>query len=411
MNLPEDPLRCSERFGMRLMLPNDNDYVGVSVMDTLLLEKIVTEYDVNDISDDKIIELVIKLADSGEKYSFGENVYDFASTGGPSSLSTLIVPLFLYGMGASVINLAVPGRPAGAVDVLAQIHNYDLNVEIEGNIDRPFYVHLSTSKKIAPLDEKLFMYRKSVNKVDVSNLVIASILSKKIASGATDIGLEIRCSNFGNFGKTWEQCVENAKRYNRIAKKLNLNSICFVTDGQNPYQRYIGRGESLMALHSAFENTTDCELNEHIIMCQSMAEYMINRNISPDFSKVDIKKIFESNLIRQKSSLKSFENVIMTLENQQTIDIEAQHEGYIYYDLKEIRKQIVAEQNKRIGESLYPDPCGVTLLKSTGEYVVKGTPIMRLRQIDEMVCLDTTKMYMIKDCFMKGIHHDMEVIY
>ena len=381
-----------------------------ALMDTTVLKKIVEEYDGNDVSDDKIIELIMRLADSGEKYLFGKNVYDFASTGGPSSLTTLIVPLFLFGLGACVINLAVPGRPAGAVDVLSQIYNYNLNMELGKNIDRPFYVHLSTSKKIAPLDEVLFMYRKSVNKVDVSNLVIASILSKKVASGATNIGLEIRCSEFGNFGNTWEKCIDNAKRYNRIAKKLKLNSICFVTDGQNPYQRYIGRGESLMALRSIFDNKKDGDLNKHVKMCQKMAEYMVNRTISTNSCKVDIKEIFETNLIKQNSSMESFENALKIIENQQTIEIEAQQDGYIYYDLKEIRKQIVDEQNKRNKKVLYPDPCGVILLKSTGEYVIKGTPIIRFRRIDDMVDSDVSKMYKIKDSAMNCVHHDMEVI-
>ena len=82
----------------------------------------------------------------------------------------------------------------------------------------------------------------------------------------------------------------------------------------------------------------------------------------------------------------------------------------IFDDLKEIRKQIVDEQNKRNKKVLYPDPCGVILLKSTGEYVIKGTPIIRFRRIDDMVDSDVSKMYKIKDSAMNCVHHDMEVI-
>ncbi len=63
-------------------------------------------------------------------------VADVASTGGPSSLSTLLSPLFLRAGGAVVPKLGVPGRPAGGIDCLAQIPGYRTELsaqEVEGD--------------------------------------------------------------------------------------------------------------------------------------------------------------------------------------------------------------------------------------------------------------------------------------
>src|SRR5271170_4830986 len=73
--------------------------------------------------DEHIAQLAMVLAESGHvvRPQGGVTHADVASTGGPSSLSTLLCPLFLRSFGSTVPKLGVSGRPAGAVDVLAQI--------------------------------------------------------------------------------------------------------------------------------------------------------------------------------------------------------------------------------------------------------------------------------------------------
>ena len=67
------------------------------------LDNIVNKFNKPDISDDEIIDLVRELAYSGKVIKFSNLVFDFASTGGPSSLTTLLVPLYLYGFGVGVV--------------------------------------------------------------------------------------------------------------------------------------------------------------------------------------------------------------------------------------------------------------------------------------------------------------------
>ena len=79
----------------------------------------------HELTDSEIAHLANKLAASGILLKqLPDNGLDIASTGGPSSLSTLLTPLFLRHMNRSVPKLSVSGRPARGIDVLATIPGY-----------------------------------------------------------------------------------------------------------------------------------------------------------------------------------------------------------------------------------------------------------------------------------------------
>lgn len=349
--------------------------------DEKLLANIVYRYDGNCISDDEIVELIYTLVHSGEVIEFPNGVFDFASTGGPSSLTTILVPLYLYGCGANVVNLAVPGRPAGAVDVLSQIDGYNLDsTDIDSAKRTHFYIHLAANDRFAPLDKALFDYRKKIGKVNVPNLAIASLLSKKVASGASIIGLDVRCASFGNFGQNWDDCINNSKKYNRIANMLGMQSTCFVSDANTPYQPYIGRGESLEAIFELLMGTTDHTLQEHNKYCRDIACTMLNKaGLDANIEKMNLKTCFEDNLIFQGSTFDSFLASVERVKSQTHYVIHAAEDGYITYNLETMRSYIVSQQNLAHTISKYPDPCGITLLCRSGDYIHAGTPILSLR--------------------------------
>lgn len=345
------------------------------------LASIVSQFDNDNVGDDAIVDLIYTLAHSGDVIKFSNKVFDFASTGGPSSLTTILVPLYLFGYGVSVINLAVPGRPAGAVDVLSQIEGYRLDfLDDNRRKSDPFYIHLVADEHFAPLDKALFDYRKRVGKVNVPNLAIASLMSKKVASGASSVGLDVRVATFGNFGQSWDICVNNARRFNRIANLLGIESTCFLSDANNPYQRYIGRGESLEALYEILVGTTDKQLERHNMYCEDIAWTMLRKSsVEMQSKQRTLKSCFEDNLMLQGSNFSRFLDAVERVKNQPHHLIYAQEDGYITYNLEKIRTHIVSQQSLEQTTSKYPDPCGVTLLCEAGDYVQSGTPVLSIR--------------------------------
>lgn len=345
------------------------------------LADIVKRFEKENVEDSAVVDLIWTMAKSGEMFNMPEGVYDFASTGGPSSLSTLLVPLFLYEKGLNVVNLAVPGRPAGAVDVLAQIPKYNLgNRHFKADKNSHFYLHLEVNDRFVPLDKCLFNYRKKHNKVDVPNLVIASILSKKVASGASLIGLDVRMSSFGNFGSNWYDSLTYSEKYNRIASMLGLKSLCFISNANYPYQKYIGRGEALLALDDIFKGQEDNWLHSHVLYCEKIAETMINmRDESSNIMFKNLLDSFSRNIEMQGTSLTEFEKAISRIKNEPRQIIKAYSSGYISYDLKQIRDVIVQQQSMDKNNVMYPDPCGVILLSKPGERVDCGQSVLSVR--------------------------------
>lgn len=333
-----------------------------------------------DLSDSEIIFLAKALAESGTTINFsGENICDIPSTGGPSSLSTLLCPIFLKLLGNKILKLGVPGRPAGGIDVLSQIEGYNINPdlsEVEEWFTTNGYVHFLANQEFTPLDSKLFSYRKNNNSLDVPCLVIASLLSKKIAVGLNTVGLDVRVGKFGNFGRTFEEARNNSIRFVRVAASIGINAKCFITNGMMAQQPYLGRGEALLALHKIFTNQACTHLKEHLSVCLEMS-LSISSEKSINFTTIDIENAFIENVEIQGGNKKSFYTIAANISRKHIYNINAAASGFLSIDLYKIRDVIISVQSDEANE--FSDPCGVILKAKTGHFITEGSIICSYR--------------------------------
>jgi thymidine phosphorylase len=214
------------------------------------MEDLVASARAGELTDEDIAELATRLAGSGAMLSRDDTAVDVASTGGISSLSTLLCTLQLRSRGFRVSTLGVVGRPAGGVDVLQNIPGYDAHLTPKAAsfaLANDGYVHLLADEQWAPLDAHLFAYRQATGAQSLPPLVIGSLLAKKLAAGTVGAGLEIRVAAHGNFGDEFAAARLNAQRYISVARVLGLRPSCALTDASQPYQPYLGRGEALLA--------------------------------------------------------------------------------------------------------------------------------------------------------------------
>ncbi len=337
------------------------------------------------IEDEEIVLLSETLANSGERLKFKNNTItaDIPSTGGPSSLSTILCPLYLVHFGFTVPKLGVPGSPAGAIDVLSQIPGYRINFnkhDLELRLSESRYIHTLADKTFCPLDIKLFEFRKKINKINLFPLVISSLLSKKIALDVKSVGLDIRVSQNGNFGNSIDQARDNAHKFNRIARLLGTSSKCFLTDARFPLQPFIGRGEALLALYEIFEKNNLNGLLEHIEICFSMAASISKKKVKLPFSSINIRGEFNENLLAQGSNYDHFLKKISQLKKQPNIILSSEQEGFLHIDLQKIKSAIAYEQKQFISKNVqFPDPCGCILIKKHGDYIKRKEPLVILR--------------------------------
>lgn len=343
-----------------------------------------------------IASLAIGLANSGTRLQPPGRTADVASTGGPSSLSTLLCPLFLVCLGFTVPKLGVQGRPAGGIDVMAQVPGFDINPppdKVLEIIQQCRFAHFLADAAYAPLDQVLFHFRQEFGRQGVPSLVIASILAKKLAVGVRNTGLEIRVFSGGNFGESIEDARENAELFNQVAERLSIRSTCFLTDCSVPYQPYIGRGETLMALHELLHDTPSDWLLEHALQCWRIATELADTPDEPE-SLRDVlpvaREVFENHLVSHGTSPGEFLARVSEVHDHPRTSVESPKDGFPSYDLKRIRDWIV-EAQRADGQKRFSDPIGLTLLKKPGDPAVLGEPIFEVRSPSDRRISDAIK--------------------
>jgi thymidine phosphorylase len=332
----------------------------------------------------EIATLARHLAESGVTLTWPGSLdtADIASTGGPGSLSTLLTPLALAAAGCSVVKLAVPGRPAGAIDAMATIPGYRSRLsvdDVKAVVATCGFAHFLADERFAPLDAQLFALRKRVGAVAVPALAIASLLSKKLAVGIRKVGLDVRVGRHGNFGATRYEARANAQLFCSVANVLGIAAVAFLSPEDDVPQPWIGRGESLCALASALglRDLEDQWLDDHVTDCLQMAE-----TIAVARRPLSFRDVLAAHLNAQGASTDAFLSRVDEVQGTARRPVHVRTAGTLEVDLGRIRDVIVKAQSD--DGSSFGDPLGVRLLVRPGQSVNPGDVVATIRGSDQL---------------------------
>lgn len=332
---------------------------------------------------DEIGRLAEVLAHSGNTLTFPDDIVtaDVASTGAPSSLSTLLCPLYLRNLGFQVPKLGVPGRPAGGIDVLAQVPGYKADLDAptaRAVLEQCGYAHFLAGPDFAPLDATLFRHRQRSGAQDVPPLAVASILAKKIACGVKSAGLDVRVAPHGNFGVDFASAKQTAQSFCLAAKAVGINAVAGLTDARTPYQPYIGRGESLLALGKLIDGSPDQWLLDHADRCLLLAAHVGALRPGQVPLVKEIGKPFFENIAAQGGTEDGFLGKAEAIARAPRTQIAAHQSGFFSLDLAGLRSVFVAANAPR-SEEPFPDNLGLILRKRPGSFVKDGESLASVR--------------------------------
>ncbi len=291
----------------------------------------------------------------------------------------MICPPALVAAGWEVPKLGVAGRPAGGVDVLAGIEGYQVALGVRGAervLDSCGYVHLNAGGVFAPDDAELFRFRQSVGAQAVPCLAIASLLAKKLAMAVDRVGLEVRVAPHGNFGADRSSARSAAERFCEVATSLGLKPICILTDGTRPYQPYVGRGESVLALELVIDGGEDAWLGGHLTDCLAMSA-AVGGAPAGGVGRTDLTGAIVANLEAQGGSLAALRHRAAEVRNRHVYELLAATSGEVEYDLGALRTAVISAQGTT--SRGWPDAAGVVLVAPPASVVAEGDVIMTVR--------------------------------
>lgn len=352
-----------------------NDKINDEVMTKLL--KAICKNGLNDKEIINLTDIFIKSGDTLNLDYLGITV-DKHSTGGVGDKTTLILAPLL-----ASCNILMPkmsgrglGYTGGTIDKLESI-NVNVNLSEKTFIktvkDIGFCI-ISQTKNICLMDKKIYALRDVTNTTESIGLIASSIMSKKIACGASKILIDIKIGN-GALIKNYDDAIKLAKIMKKIGKHYNKEVICILTDMTNPLGSNVGNKIEVMEVLDILQNKKD-NLLKSLVIDMATEIVMVVKNVS----KKDAKKEVITNLENGKAYEKFITYVnrqngnINNLKLKKGINVLSEKEGY----LKEINALEIGKLSCKLGsgrvkkEDNIDYDAGVILKKEVGSYVKKG---------------------------------------
>lgn len=352
-----------------------NDKINDEVMTKLL--KAICKNGLNDKEIINLTDIFIKSGDTLNLDYLGITV-DKHSTGGVGDKTTLILAPLL-----ASCNILMPkmsgrglGYTGGTIDKLESI-NVNVNLSEKTFIktvkDIGFCI-ISQTKNICLMDKKIYALRDVTNTTESIGLIASSIMSKKIACGASKIVIDIKIGT-GALIKNYDDAIKLAKIMKKIGKHYNKEVICILTDMTNPLGSNVGNKIEVMEVLDILQNKKD-NLLKSLVIDMATEIVMVVKNVS----KKDAKKEVITNLENGKAYEKFITYVnrqngnINNLKLKKGINVLSEKEGY----LKEINALEIGKLSCKLGsgrvkkEDNIDYDAGVILKKEVGSYVKKG---------------------------------------
>lgn len=201
---------------------------------------------------------------------------DKHSTGGVGDKTTLILGPIVAAIGVPVAKMSGRGlgHTGGTIDKLESINGFNTSVELQAFMDQVNAIGIAVAGQtasLAPADKKIYALRDVTATVDNISLIASSIMSKKLASGADAIVLDVKCGN-GAFMKDEESAYQLAEAMVDIGRKAGRHMTALVTDMNEPLGRYVGNSMEVYEAVKCLMGEGDKKLME---VCKELAAYMI----------------------------------------------------------------------------------------------------------------------------------------
>ncbi|WDV45817.1 pyrimidine-nucleoside phosphorylase [Clostridiaceae bacterium M8S5] len=355
----------------------------------------------NDLNERETVELTEAILTSGDQIDLSsiEGIkVDKHSTGGVGDTTTLIVGPLVASCGVPVAKMSGKGlgHTGGTLDKLESIEGFKINIEMDNFINlvnKHKIAVISQTKSVAPADKKIYLMRDLTATVDNMSLIASSVMSKKLASGADAILLDVKVGS-GAFMKTLEDAKALAEEMVSIGKNMNRETIAVITDMDQPLGNAIGNALEVKEAIEVLKNEGPEDIKT---LCIELASRMVVLGKKAE-NYEEARKMILNNLENGKALDKFREFVEIQGGNPAIVEnlsllptanyhyiISANADGFIT-ELKSEEIGIVAMMlgaGREKIDSKLDYSAGIILKKKVGDSVKKGEQIAELHYNDD----------------------------
>jgi len=352
--------------------------------------------------DEESAHLTMAMARSGDMLDLSEIdgvKVDKHSSGGVGDKTTLCLIPLVASCGVPIPKMSGRGlgHTGGTIDKLEAIEGFNVEMTKEQFIRQVNDIGLAIigqSENLAPADKKLYSLRDVTATVNSIPLIASSIMSKKIASGADKIVLDVKVGS-GAFMKDVNSARKLAKTMVEIGKNVGKETVALLTNMDEPLGFAIGNAlevkEAILALKG--EGPKDLtelmlELGAHMVVLGEKAD-----------SLEEAKAMLKTN-IENKKALQYFKRlveaqggnaeVIDTLSFKEAtyqIDVFAKEAGYVAEIAADElgRASMLLGAGRRTKDDVIDLSVGLYLHKKVGDRVTKGEVLCTIHANDENI--------------------------
>ncbi len=350
-----------------------------------------------DMTDEEITWLTTAMSQSGDVIDLSdiEGIkVDKHSTGGVGDTTTIVLAPLVASVGASVAKMSGRGlgHTGGTIDKLEAIPGFQVEIpndQFTKLVNESHVAVTGQSGNLAPADKKIYALRDVTATVDSIPLIASSIMSKKIASGADAIVLDVTTGD-GAFMKNLDDAERLAHTMVRIGHLANRQTMAIISDMSQPLGNAIGNSNEIIEAIDSLKGNGPEDLMEMVYVlgsqmvvlakkadtleeARNMLEESINSGAAVDKFKEMIRNQGGDDLIVDHPELLP--------HAKYTIEVPAKKSGVV--------SKIVADQigvaammlgaGRRTKEESIDYAVGLYLNKKVGDEVVEGESLVTIQ--------------------------------